>query len=127
MSNAPLPAASKQSSLPDYLPARMVNEFVYCPRLFYYEWVDGLFQESADTIEGKAQHKRVDQYRGILRSSGQEEGEKIHSRSVMLSSEQHRVIARMDLVEASKGEVRPVDYKHGEPRRTEEGVELWPT
>jgi CRISPR-associated protein Cas1 len=23
--------------LPDYLPARMVNEFAYCPRLFFYE------------------------------------------------------------------------------------------
>jgi hypothetical protein len=22
---------------PGYLPARMVNEYVYCPRLFYYE------------------------------------------------------------------------------------------
>ena len=28
---------------PDYLPARMLNEFVYCPRLFYYEWVEGVF------------------------------------------------------------------------------------
>ena len=27
----------KRPELPDYLPARMVNEFVYCPRLFYYE------------------------------------------------------------------------------------------
>ena len=27
--------------MPDYLPARMLNEFVYCPRLFYYEWVEG--------------------------------------------------------------------------------------
>ena len=26
--------------LPDYLPARMVNEFAYCPRLFFYEWVE---------------------------------------------------------------------------------------
>jgi hypothetical protein len=25
----------------DLLPARMVNEFVYCPRLFYLEWVEG--------------------------------------------------------------------------------------
>jgi hypothetical protein len=23
--------------LPDLLPARMLNEFVYCPRLFFYE------------------------------------------------------------------------------------------
>ena len=35
--------------LPDYLPARMVNEFVYCPRLFFYAWVEGLFAESVDT------------------------------------------------------------------------------
>ena len=48
------------STLPDYLPARMVNEFVYCPRLFYYEWVDGVFRESVDTVEGKIQHQRVD-------------------------------------------------------------------
>ena len=35
---------------PDYLPARMVNEFAYCPRLFFYEWVEGLFAESIDTV-----------------------------------------------------------------------------
>ena len=34
------------------LPARMLNEFVYCPRLFFYEWVEGIFAHSADTIEG---------------------------------------------------------------------------
>ena len=36
--------------LPDYLPARMLNEFVYCPRLFFYEWVEGVFAHSADTV-----------------------------------------------------------------------------
>ena len=46
--------------LPDYLPARMVNEFAYCPRLFFYEWVEGLFAESVDTVEGAIQHRRVD-------------------------------------------------------------------
>ena len=49
-----------REKLPDYLPARMVNEFAYCPRLFFYEWVDGLFAESVDTVEGAVQHKRVD-------------------------------------------------------------------
>ncbi len=24
---------------PDFLPARMVNEYVYCPQLAYLEWV----------------------------------------------------------------------------------------
>ena len=41
---APLTAPSV-----DPLPARMLNEFVYCPRLFYYEYVEGVFVDNADT------------------------------------------------------------------------------
>ncbi len=44
------------------LPARMLNEFVYCARLFYYEHVEGVFVESADTVRGATIHKRV--YKG---------------------------------------------------------------
>ncbi|MGH8021448.1 MAG: CRISPR-associated endonuclease Cas1 [Opitutaceae bacterium] len=33
----------------DLLPARMLNEFVYCPRLFYYEHVLGVFIHNAET------------------------------------------------------------------------------
>ena len=62
----------------------MLNEFVYCPRLFFYEWVDGLFRESADTLEGSAQHKRVDARPSELPAAGEAE-EKIHARSVTLS------------------------------------------
>src|ERR1700739_4799803 len=95
----PEPASRR---LPDYLPARMVNEFVYCPRLFFYEWVDGVFRESADTIEGAAQHKRVDARATALpaASAATESDEKLHARSVTLSSERLRVIATLDLVEA---------------------------
>ena len=32
----------------------MLNEFVYCQRLFYYEYVEGVFVESADTLRGSA-------------------------------------------------------------------------
>ena len=42
----------------DLLPARMVNEFVYCPRLFYLEWVEARFAESDDTRYGKSNHAR---------------------------------------------------------------------
>lgn len=27
------------SPVPDLVPVRMVNEFTYCPRLFFLEWV----------------------------------------------------------------------------------------
>ena len=50
----------------EVIPARMLNEFVYCPRLFYYEFVEGVFVESADTLRGGAIHQRVDSGSGAL-------------------------------------------------------------
>lgn len=118
------------ATLPDYLPARMVNEFAYCPRLFFYEWVEGLFQESSDTVEGAIQHRRVDEKTTPLPKAlakGEEPAESIHARSITLTSERLRVIAKMDLVELEGGTATPVDYKHGYPRETESGLELWPS
>ncbi len=51
---------------PDYLPARMINEFVYCPRLFYLMHVEGQFAQSFDTIDGSIVHARVDSGSGAL-------------------------------------------------------------
>ena len=51
---------------PQQIPARMLNEFVYCPRLFYYEFVEGVFVESADTLRGEAIHQKVDSGNGAL-------------------------------------------------------------
>jgi CRISPR/Cas system-associated exonuclease Cas4 (RecB family) len=132
MSAEPLPIiqptrlpASNREPAPDYLPARMVNEFVYCPRLFFYEWVEGVFRESADTLEGSAQHKRVDARASELPPAGENE-EKIHARSVTLSSERLRVIAKLDLIEAEGSTATPVDYKHGAPREGPDGIQMWP-
>ncbi len=105
----------------------MVNEFVYCPRLFFYEWVEGAFRESGDTVEGSIQHKRVDREGGSLPSAGVLDPEdRIHSRSVTLSSERLRVIAKMDLLEIEDGAVTPVDYKHGRPKEAKGVLDLWP-
>src|SRR5579872_4726167 len=94
--------AQSGPDLPEYLPARMVNEFAYCPRLFFYEWVEGVFVESSDTVEGSAQHKRVDRKADALPPS-EELPETIHSRSVTLSSDRMKVIAKLDLVEVEDG------------------------
>ncbi len=50
----------------DYLPARMINEFVYCPRLFYLMHIEGQFADSIDTIDGQIVHRRVDDGTGRL-------------------------------------------------------------
>ena len=84
------------------------------------------FRESADTVEGKVQHARVDKRTTKLPPPEEAADQEIHSRSVMLSSERLRVIAKLDLVEGSDGTVTPVDYKHGHPVETVEGLELWP-
>jgi len=53
----------------------MLNEYVYCPRLFYYEYVESVFVQSADTLRGKALHRRVDSGKGDLPPpGGKEEG-----------------------------------------------------
>src|SRR5258708_26473187 len=91
---SPLPNAN-ETRLPDYLPARMVNEFVYCPRLFFLEWVEGVFRPSVDTEEGKVQHanvdkpgKRLPKADELTESQADSEADvTIHSRSVTLSSQ----------------------------------------
>ncbi|MCL4778516.1 MAG: CRISPR-associated endonuclease Cas1 [Gammaproteobacteria bacterium] len=96
------------------LPARMVNEYQYCPRLSYLEWVQGEWADSSDTVQGRHAHRRVDRPQGDLPSADEAvEGERIHARSITLSSNRLGLIARMDLVEGEGNRVTPVDYKRG--------------
>jgi CRISPR-associated protein Cas1 len=62
----PCPSASGDTQRTETIPARMLNEFVYCQRLFYYEFVEGVFVASADTLRGAAIHQRVDSGNGAL-------------------------------------------------------------
>jgi len=104
--------------LPDLVPARMVNEYAYCPRLCYLEWVQGEFRDSADTVEGRFQHRRVDEGEGQLPTEEDmaltDGDDPVKVRSVTLSGPEVGAIARIDLVEAGLGEAVPVDYKRGE-------------
>jgi hypothetical protein len=105
----PIPAKAslrKPVTLPDYLPARMLNEFVYCPRLFFYEWVEGVFAHSADTVEGALRHDTLGEKPEALPEAG-EEAERIHSRSVKLNYRrvleiQARLLARVVTGELSR-------------------------
>ena len=109
----PLPPPPLTGEEP-HVPARMVNEFQYCPRLAYLEWVQGEWAELADTVEGRGAHRRVDRGSGELPDpDALGDDERLHARSVTLSSERLGLIARLDLVEIEDGSVVPVDYKRG--------------
>jgi CRISPR-associated protein Cas1 len=95
------------------MPVRMLNEFTYCPRLFFLEWVQGEFAESADTVEGRGVHRRVDGKSQALPPPG--EPLPFTARSVSLSSEVLGLSAKIDLIENEGDCAVPVDYKRGSP------------
>ena len=108
----PLPPPPADADTP-LVPARMVNEWVYCPRLAYLEWVEGEWAESGDTAEGRRAHVRVDEGGGRLPAPDELGEERARARSVTLSSERLGVIAKMDVVETEDGMAMPVDFKKG--------------
>jgi CRISP-associated protein Cas1 len=103
--------------VPELVPARMVNEFSYCPRLFYLEWVDAQFAESDDVVEGRYRHRVVDVPAGSAPLPG--DGDLRVARSLRLSSDALGLVAVVDVVEGEgtgdEQEVHPVDVKRGRP------------
>ena len=55
----------RATDVPDLIPARMLNEFAYCPRLAYLEWVQGEFADNLEVLEGRFGHRRVDRGRAF--------------------------------------------------------------
>jgi CRISP-associated protein Cas1 len=110
------------SNLPELVPARMLNEHTYCPRLAYLEWVQGDFADNSDTVDGRFAHRNVDAQTGALPDPDEPQPETLHARSVMLSAPMHGLIARMDLLEADGLCVTPIDYKRGRAPEIPEGA-----
>jgi CRISPR-associated endonuclease Cas1/CRISPR-associated protein Cas4 len=113
------------------IPARMVNEYQYCPRLAYLMWVQCEWAESSDTVEGRHVHRRVDRGGGKLPPApALDEGQRIHARSVTLSTIDPNLglgiglglIAKLDLVEAVGTRVTPVEYKRGKRPHLPQGA-----
>lgn len=101
--------------LPETVPARMVNEFAYCPRLFHLEWVQSRFTTNDDVEEGLYVHRVVDSQAGDLPEMD-EAWEGRRATSVWLTSTRLGLTSKIDLVEgAADGRVIPVDYKKGRP------------
>lgn len=101
-------------------PARNVAEHAYCPRLFYYMQVEGVFLPNSDTEKGVAVHRRVDKPSPALED---EEGAADPDRpkvvrSLTLTSKTLGMTATLDLAEISGQAAVPVEYRKGRPKRT---------
>jgi CRISPR-associated protein Cas1 len=104
------------AEIPDLVPARMLNEHVYCPRLAYLEWVGAKFEDSTDTVEGRWVHRRVDVERGALPPAQELSEDAPRTTSLTVSSQRLGLIAKVDLLEPRGRSLVPLEYKRGRPR-----------
>ena len=120
MSDAPVQTQGGLESQPP-LPVRRLHNFIYCPRLFYFQWVENIFQENADTVAGSHVHRNVDAPSRLEDSKelGLPEGSKL--RSLRLESESLGLIGVVDIVEGGPDGAEIIDYKKGSARRDGEG------
>ena len=102
------------SDVPELIPARMVNEFEYCQRLFYLEWVQSRFEDNPDTVEGRYVHRNVDAGGGRMEDPDEESPVR-KAKSVTISSESLGLIAKADIIEGRGNKVTPVEVKRGRP------------
>lgn len=93
----------------ELIPARALNQVTYCERLYYLEYVDAVMPTNEYVEDGLCQYRRVDD--PALNSRTRKEGDRLHTRSVPLTSERLSVTAELDLIEECDGVVRPVEYK----------------
>ena len=114
--------ADAEPTEPDLLPVRMLNEFVYCPRLFHFMHVEGRWEDNVFTVEGRHAHRRGDKKDDVLPepSSPEEATDPTAgdptpeiARSVQLGSERLGLVAKLDLVAASGDTAVPVETKRG--------------
>lgn len=100
------------------LPIRMLNEHLYCPRLFHLMHVQGVWAESADTVEGRAQHARG-QARLPSRAVETASGDQWPAppRDLSLSDPGLGITGRLDALEEPEGDAGwvPVEAKHSAP------------
>jgi CRISPR-associated protein Cas1 len=122
---APIQTQDEVMSLQPPLPVRRLHNFIYCQRLFYYQWVENLFEENADTIAGSHAHRNVDkpsnydEDRKTALAEGLPEGARL--RSLKLESIALGLVGVVDLIEGGPDGAEVVDYKKGSAKRGANG------
>lgn len=113
---------SASPDVPELLPVRRLNGYVFCARLFYLQWVDDQWVDTSVTDEGTRAHRHVDQDKGA--APDPDLASLKRAQSLQLSSERLGLVGVVDVVEGIGGQVQPVEIKSGRPAPTEPGV--WP-
>jgi CRISPR-associated protein Cas1 len=125
MSDSSLRSEDSVQDMP-LMGVRNMHNYLYCPRLFYLQWVENLFESNADTVAGDAAHRKVDMpsrmddAKETALRSNLTEGQKF--RSLHLTSTAMGLTGIVDMVEGGGSDgVTVVDYKKGAARHLHDG------
>jgi CRISP-associated protein Cas1 len=121
----PPPSMAVVETQPPVLPVRRLHNYAYCPRLFYYQWVENLFEENADTVEGSAVHRQTDKPSQLPEDPKELElPEGARVRSLQIESETLGLVGKIDVCEGTGEGIEVIDHKKGSARRGENGERL---
>ena len=93
----------------EMLPISSLNAFEYCPRSFYYQFVQGEMLVNELVLEGTLAHQRVHQAGTHTTAEGEREITRLY-----LYSEALHLTGFADVIEERGGVFFPVEYKHGQ-------------
>lgn len=97
----------RPETIPDYLPISMLNQVEYCPRRFWYMFLQGEMKVNAPVLDGQLRHERVHSRQVTALEDG------LQTRRLYVFSERLRLVGYVDLLESQGGQVYPVEYKRG--------------
>jgi len=97
-----------ETSRIEVIPISSLNALEYCPRMFYYQIVQGEMLVNEFVLEGQLAHQRVHQAGTRTTAEGE-----IETTSLYLYSETLHLSGFTDVVEERAGVLIPVEYKHG--------------
>jgi CRISPR-associated exonuclease Cas4 len=92
----------------EMIPISSLNALEYCPRKFYYQFVQGEMLVNEFVLEGTLAHKRVHQARTYSTAEGE-----IETTCLYLSSEALHLTGFADVIVEKAEVLVPVEYKRG--------------
>ncbi|HEX9130831.1 MAG TPA: CRISPR-associated protein Cas4 [Ktedonobacteraceae bacterium] len=90
------------------LPISSLNALEYCPRKFYYQFVQGEMLVNEFVLERTLAHQRVHQVGTHMTAEGEMQTTRLY-----LYSEAQHLTGFADVIEERAGVFVPVEYKHG--------------
>ena len=106
-----------KKEIPELIPIRRVHNYIYCPRLMYFQFVENIFVYDSNVVAGEMTHKRVDKPTETFFSEEIENNSLKKIRSLALESADIGICGVIDLLEYNQndGSWTIYDYKHGSP------------